>query len=1040
MKISQLSLEGRGAWPDLHVDPLHDQLNVFFGAPRTGKSTIARLLGELLYGKTDSPWREQFRQTVPFTAGMLSVDSAQGQFVLRRLSDENNQTKLTISSSDGKPVDQQTMHSLLANLSPELTTKLFAVDFAESPPVEWLLSDRFSKMYAASQLPSVQAGVCCNNLEKTDHSTTIDRRRIDELVARRNIISNEIEQQLVRKRQEGTVLDQELNDVDLDLSEKRELRDELQDQLRSIEKQIAQAKVRQRYYSLEAIGKADSVKSDQSFQHELDQLESEISRCRQALNDLNTRESTVRSELSQLTADGTADSVTCLADGRTTLSVMERLLDDLDAEVALIARANQPGRCVSHDTHARLSPVAEMLRLQVYTLCGQLTEQERIARRQQFTIEARQIARAQTDLGERLEQLLARRELLIQTNRQAGQPKLLLPEPPANQHCQCDQHGKFVASAEAMQLASHQRAHFESTVQKELSSLELQRAKLVEELSALQQAIQELEQRWKQLQSERAGLIGGASLEENQAELERLENLISQALHQSPAATSSPWRASDILAQLTDGQLVQIHLRHNGQPTTVINSKGNPLSIESLSPAQHDAVYLALTLALVASYASNQIQLPLILDEPFLRQDAPAAARMAGVLQEFALAGHQLFIFTEDLQARRRFESLNSKIFDLDIQRTPPAKTPTPQPTKQTHKATKINTRIVRHSLNGVTQSSRILESSDDSSDFLFYLFESSSFEEFPILGENTVNVFASIGIQTIGDLLTADAKDIALRLNQQNINAATVQLWQSHLALMCFVPEVTLNDAQVLTAIKIHSPSDLYDIAPETVIQRFNQFFASAQGQQFVSARNRYTRAQVNDWIHGARKFRNRWQSSRYQSAKNISRVSKPRRFSQHTVSLQNQEEDRSLRFYLQRSDDIEAAPSIGPKTAKRLSNVGIFTVADLLEADPESTATSLDVSHINTAMIIDWQNQARLCSCIPQLRGYGAQLLVACGYTDPEQIVTVNADEVVRSITTFCNTKKGQRILRNGDAPSEIDIKAWIESAAHSRPLEAA
>ncbi|NOZ40598.1 MAG: hypothetical protein GXP24_10275, partial [Planctomycetes bacterium] len=87
MRISQLSLEGRGAWPDLHIDSLSPQLNVFFADPRGGKSTVARLLSHLLYGKSESSWRLQFGQSVPMAEGKISLDSKRGQFVLRRHSD-----------------------------------------------------------------------------------------------------------------------------------------------------------------------------------------------------------------------------------------------------------------------------------------------------------------------------------------------------------------------------------------------------------------------------------------------------------------------------------------------------------------------------------------------------------------------------------------------------------------------------------------------------------------------------------------------------------------------------------------------------------------------------------------------------------------------------------------------------------------------------------------------------------------------------------------------------------------------------------------
>jgi hypothetical protein len=121
-------------------------------------------------------------------------------------------------------------------------------------------------------------------------------------------------------------------------------------------------------------------------------------------------------------------------------------------------------------------------------------------------------------------------------------------------------------------------------------------------------------------------------------------------------------------------------------------------------------------------------------------------------------------------------------------------------------------------------------------------------------------------------------------------------------------------------------------------------------------------------------------------------------------------------------------------------LDKVGIRTVADLLQANPESTASELDVSHISADTLANWQHQARLVCQIPELRGYGAQLLVACGLTQPDQIAGTSANDLIAQILSYCETKEGQRILRSGDPPKSEKIAEWVELAQQSRPLEAA
>ncbi|MCH8841243.1 MAG: M48 family metalloprotease, partial [Planctomycetes bacterium] len=145
MRISQLSLGGHGAWPDLHLAELSGELNLFCAGPCGGKSTLARLIGHLLYGKTGSPWRQPFGQSASTAEGTVTLQSAAGTFVLRRRRESGNSSTLTIAAADGAAVNGQTVQALLGDLSPRLAAQLFAVDFAESPQIEWLLSDPFAR-------------------------------------------------------------------------------------------------------------------------------------------------------------------------------------------------------------------------------------------------------------------------------------------------------------------------------------------------------------------------------------------------------------------------------------------------------------------------------------------------------------------------------------------------------------------------------------------------------------------------------------------------------------------------------------------------------------------------------------------------------------------------------------------------------------------------------------------------------------------------------------------------------------------------------
>ncbi|PPD18766.1 MAG: hypothetical protein CTY30_05750 [Methylocystis sp.] len=131
---------------------------------------------------------------------------------------------------------------------------------------------------------------------------------------------------------------------------------------------------------------------------------------------------------------------------------------------------------------------------------------------------------------------------------------------------------------------------------------------------------------------------------------------------------------------------------------------------------------------------------------------------------------------------------------------------------------------------------------------------------------------------------------------------------------------------------------------------------------------------------------------------------------------------------------DDLEAAPSIGPKTAERFALAGIRTVAEFLAADPDATVAKLGARHITAEVIVEWQDQARLVMAIPGLRGGHAQLLTGAGFRTLTEIATAAPDDLCSKILSFAVAPEGQRILRDGNPPDIEKIKSWIDGAAQA------
>lgn len=147
-----------------------------------------------------------------------------------------------------------------------------------------------------------------------------------------------------------------------------------------------------------------------------------------------------------------------------------------------------------------------------------------------------------------------------------------------------------------------------------------------------------------------------------------------------------------------------------------------------------------------------------------------------------------------------------------------------------------------------------------------------------------------------------------------------------------------------------------------------------------------------------------------------------------------------RALKFYLERDNDVEAAPSIGPKTARRLEALGVKTVEDLLDADADKIAAKLGQKQITGETVRQWQLQSELMCRVPQIRGHDAQILVACGVSDPDDLAAMDPASLFELIEPFLGTREAESILRGASPPDLNEAADWIDWAHHARPGRAA
>ncbi len=103
-------------------------------------------------------------------------------------------------------------------------------------------------------------------------------------------------------------------------------------------------------------------------------------------------------------------------------------------------------------------------------------------------------------------------------------------------------------------------------------------------------------------------------------------------------------------------------------------------------------------------------------------------------------------------------------------------------------------------------------------------------------------------------------------------------------------------------------------------------------------------------------------------------------------------------------------------------------------MDCDPEETAGLLNVQHIDTGTLIDWQDQTRLMMDVPGLRVHDAQILVGAGIRTAAELASASARDVFLASMDFLTSPQGERVLWEDANFEEDEVEAWISMAQAS------
>lgn len=141
---------------------------------------------------------------------------------------------------------------------------------------------------------------------------------------------------------------------------------------------------------------------------------------------------------------------------------------------------------------------------------------------------------------------------------------------------------------------------------------------------------------------------------------------------------------------------------------------------------------------------------------------------------------------------------------------------------------------------------------------------------------------------------------------------------------------------------------------------------------------------------------------------------------------------------YWLSMDSPLVLVPSIGEQMGRRLTALGIRTAGDLLDLTAEESSIPLKSLQVDIGRLREWQAEALLLSCVPDLAGPDAQLLVACGVRDPHQLAECDLSQLIDRLDRLARRNRDAHI--RAEQPTRSELQRWIQNARRSRSVEAA
>ncbi len=138
-----------------------------------------------------------------------------------------------------------------------------------------------------------------------------------------------------------------------------------------------------------------------------------------------------------------------------------------------------------------------------------------------------------------------------------------------------------------------------------------------------------------------------------------------------------------------------------------------------------------------------------------------------------------------------------------------------------------------------------------------FYLDLASPVVDAPTIGPKMAQKLEAIRVKTIGDLLAGDSGDIAVAIGEKAVTRETVETWKSQSMLVCRVPNLRGQDAQLLVAAGYRTAESIAEASGDVLYEAIARVASSKQGLRYLRGGNPPDRDRVVSWIEWSKHSR---------------------------------------------------------------------------------------------------------------------------------------------------------------------------------------